>query len=287
MKTVIYIDVLFAINFIVNLLLLTLTQKLTGIYTVHWRRYLGALVGAVMSLTIFLPMSGWAYEILIRITTTSLVVCATYSPKKIQTIVKIGIVFFAMGFITAGVVIAIWFMLPQSILTVTSGVFYMDISPILLIGCVVTAYVFILLFERVFGLGVQKNLVWSVSITRGAQSASFLAYHDTGNRLIESFSGLPVIIVNLACIKQLLSAEEIHSITTSEHIAPTLRPVFYYGVDSGGVLYSFLPSDITLTQDTKTTVSKAYVAVAEKDIMVEGCTAILGTKVLAEAYINI
>jgi len=57
---VVYLDVFFLVNFLMDYLLLWATGELALLSHRRWRMVLGALAGALYSLSLFLPQVTWA-----------------------------------------------------------------------------------------------------------------------------------------------------------------------------------------------------------------------------------
>lgn len=281
METVIYGDVLVAVNFIINLMVLGLTEKLTGIPVKPWRRYLGALAGALSAFVIFIPMQGFLLDIAIRVVVTALVICLTYWGQSFRNMLRLSVVFFGVGFLLAGFIIAIWFLLPNEFISYAHGILYLDITPLLLVGCVTAAYVFVSLFDRIFDSGGGREGVWRAVLERGGRRIELLLFMDSGNHLTEPFSGLPVMVSSLMVASPLLTAGELNYILAGSYDMPQgLRPVFYDGVGGEGLLYAVRPDSITLYKDSKAVCCEGYLAVSPKEIACNGCNGLASPRLL-------
>lgn len=287
MNQVVYIDVLVGINFIVNLMLLNLTQKLTGVVVPSWRRYLGAFFGSLFSFVVFLPLAlVWWHRILVdvavRVLVTVAVIVTTFFNEKLVTKLKLTVVFFTSGFIFAGVVIAVYLLVPNSLLTLFNGVYYINVSPLVLVMSIAVAYIIISLFGSAFNMGSAENC-YDVKVVRGGVVASFRGFMDTGNQLVESFSGLPVMVVDMSSVGKLLTEQEMSAVVTGKDVPASLRPIFYNTVGYSGILYGFKADDITIVQEKsawKEIVTQGYVAVATWEINCENCSGVFGRKML-------
>lgn len=275
MQRVIYGDVLAAVNFIIDLMLLSLTQRLCGVAAKRWRRYLAAGVGALCSFAIFLPGRGFVWEILLRAAATVLVIGTAYFGRPLRLLLRLSAVFFAVGFIFAGFVSAVWFLFPGELLSITNGVVYLDVSPLLLLGCVVMAYLFVGLFDRIFDGGRAASGSLSATLRRGENSVTLELFIDTGNQLVEPFSGLPVVVAGIGEVSKLLTdSERLFIITGQGLMPPGLRPVFYRGVGGDGMLYALRPDELLLQKGSRPVRCEGYLAVSTKPISCHGCAGI-------------
>lgn len=281
METVIYGDVLVAVNFIINLMILGLTAKLTGIPVRRFRRYLGALVGALASFVIFIPIQGMLFDLAVRAAVTALVIGVTYFGQSVKNMLRLSVVFFGVGFLLAGFVMGMWFLLPQELFSYAHGVFYMNVAPLLLVGCIGAAYLFVGLFDRIFDSGGAREGIWQVVITRSGGRVELLLFMDTGNHLIEPFSGLPVMVASLGDLSPLLTSGERACILgrPCDH-PPGLRPVFYSGVGAQGLLYAIRPDSVTLTKGDRSIRCEGYLAISPQPLACNGCHGVFNPRLL-------
>lgn len=260
---VIYGDVLAAVNFLVDLLLLRLTRRLTGIPFRGKRQYLGALTGALCSFSIFLPVHGWWMELLVRAGSALLVVLAAYGRMSWRVFGKVVAVFFAVSFLLAGGVMGLWLLFPSDRIAFANGAFYWDVPPLLLAGCVTAAYLFVCLFDRLFGREVSEGELWKVEVTRAGRTISFTALRDTGCSLREPFSGQPVLVADWERIHPLLTpAEEQVILEGKAESCPGLRPVFFRNVGGGGMLCAFHPQRLIFSRGERIQKGDGWVAVS-------------------------
>ena len=66
----VYADVLVAVNYIINLLIILASGKILGIILSRRRTCLSALLGAAGSLIIFLPYISWWFQLFYKIVLT-------------------------------------------------------------------------------------------------------------------------------------------------------------------------------------------------------------------------
>ena len=113
MDYVIYGDVLVAVNFIIDLLILRLFQLLTGIRQRGARPYLAAAAGGLCSMAIFIPAAAslWV-DLFIRLGFSFIVVSIAYGRQAPRVFLRLLAVFYAVSFLVAGVVVGLWFLFP-------------------------------------------------------------------------------------------------------------------------------------------------------------------------------
>ncbi|WOC33661.1 MULTISPECIES: sigma-E processing peptidase SpoIIGA [Caproicibacterium] len=189
-----YVDVLVAVNLLIDYLLLLLVTKFLHM-TVHRRRLLlGALVGAVGSLVILLPPFPPAVDFLVKLSLCLPVALAAFGFQGCRAFFRQVFSFFLLSFAFAGVLVAIWYFLAPSGLFVKNSVVYFDVPPLLLIGLTLLSYFVLRLLQRVTGRGPLQHTVCQLKLTLGGQTCVLQARVDTGCSLKEPFSGLPVVV---------------------------------------------------------------------------------------------
>ena len=138
MEYVIYGDVLVAVNFIIDLLILRLCQPLTGIRQRGPRPYLAAAAGGLCSMVIFLPSNSLLLDLFIRLALSFIVVSIAYGRQRPGVFLRLLGVFYAVSFLVAGVVVGLGFLFPGGGVY-RNGMIYLDLAPPVLIGSVAWA----------------------------------------------------------------------------------------------------------------------------------------------------
>lgn len=265
----IYTDVLITINFIIDVLILRLCAFLSGVGQRPVRRYLAALIGGISSLLIFLPIHGFWLDLLSRMATSMVMVAVAYGHQKPRVFGKLLLIFYGVSFLVAGFVMGLWLLLPPGLVSTYRGIVYFNLKPVVLVGSVIAAYGFVNLFNRIFYWRQSAQEIYSITIWRKGYKASFSALADTGNRLVEPFSGQPLVVVGLETIIPLLSGEEAEYIRRDcldDRMPATLRLAAYHAVGGRGILKAFRPDRITVnTKDGEREIG-AYVAVSSQRI---------------------
>lgn len=265
----IYVDVLITINFVIDLLILRLCAILGGVIQRPVRRYFAALVGALSSLLIFLPNYGLVIDLLCRMGAAVAIVAVAYGKQKPKVFGKLLLIFYGVSCLVAGFILGFCFMLPPGMIRSYRGVIYFNLQPVVLVGSVIAAYGFVSLFNRIFYWRKGSEEIYPITVWRKGYKASFFALADTGNRLVEPFSGQPLVVVGIDSVLHLLSGEEVAYIRREyldEHIPSTLRLAAYNVVGGQGILKAFRPDRIMIyTKDGDQEVG-AYIGVSNQKI---------------------
>jgi len=189
---VVYIDELAALNFTVDYLLLSAAAALSSVYASRLRRMAGALVGAAYAcLAFFLPrplLAGWAG----KSACAGIMVLCAFGYGDWRRFARRCLMLSVCGALFAG-----FALLLGGAQRVRGGTLYADMPGIVVLALCTCAYIlveWILHFSR--RTGEDAPALVRIEIEVGGKRASFSAMRDTGNRLREPLSGLPVLIVS-------------------------------------------------------------------------------------------
>ena len=152
---------------------------------------------------------------------------------------------------------------PSSGFYTANGVVYYNIRPVVLLACLAAAYAVVTLYDRFTAKRTPSREIYRIVIARNGRTLPVLALADSGNRLVEPFSGLPVLVVNAAEVWGLLSPEERRIIREhdTETPLPGLRWVLAGTVQGRGMLPAFRPDEMYIMLEKKKAELSGYFAV--------------------------
>lgn len=188
--TVVYVDLLWLLNFVANHLLLLGAGRLAGAGLRRWRIALGAALGALYAVALFLPGMGWLSTLPCKLAVAVVMVLCAYG-GEVRLWRVLGL-FFAASAALAGAVLGFeW--LGNTTLTLQSGVLYtqMDLR-LLLVVFLACYFVFSLLLRRL-GAHTGAELV-HMELTFSQRVVSMTALHDTGLSLSDPVTNRPVVV---------------------------------------------------------------------------------------------
>lgn len=282
MEYVIYGDVLVAVNFIIDLLILRLCQPLTGIRQRGLRPYLAAAAGGLCSMAIFLPTSSLLLDLFIRLGISFIVVSIAYGQQQPVVFLRLLGVFYAVSFLVAGVVVGLGFLFPGGGVY-RNGMIYLDLAPPVLIGSVAAAYLFVCLFERMFRWGRGMGERYPMTAQRGGKRIAFTALADTGNRLAEPFSGTPMVVLTAEKGRELLTDGEelwLQSGMARGEPPPGLRLAPYRTVGGSGMLAAFRPQSLQVQVEGRWLEIEGYLALMPEGQGPRGCDGIFHPRMI-------
>ncbi len=264
----VYADVLVAINYIINFLLLLCSEKLSGIPQKRRNTVLAAALGGVASLVIFLPPLPFAAELLTKLLLALLMVAVAYWRQPPRRLLKLWLIFFTVSFLFAGAMLALWLLLGGGVLTYHNGIVYLNIPPLVLIATTAAAYLAVEAFNRLFSPGNARGALYRVQAEKNGAVAVFSALEDTGNRLCEPFSGLPVLVCSYQSVEKLIPPEQRVWFLTKQdpqEMPHGCRLIAYRAVGGKGMLGAFKADRLVVTRpDGTETECMAYLAVSEQ-----------------------
>lgn len=194
---VIYIDVLLFVNAIVNYAILMTAEKLLKRDIRLYRMILGALIGALFSLTIFIRSDSRILLLLFKIVTTGIITLIVFGWKSSKEFLKSYVCNTAVSIIYCGAYILFYQVFKPPNMVIVNDILYLQVNPLWL--TVLTAIIYILVFViyKIFSERIKSTVVL-LKFTIHEKNYSCVGKVDTGSNLKEPFSSAPVIIVDTA-----------------------------------------------------------------------------------------
>lgn len=195
---IIYIDSLFALNFMIDYLLLLVTGRICARALRRGRIALGAVWGGVYAVCAVLKPEFFAMAS-VKLLSGMLAVLIAYGLGR--SLLRAVIVFFAVSAAFAGAVYAACTLGGYP----ASGPYYVPVSAPVLVLSFALCYAAISLVFRRSGTRAGRCIL-SASVALGGRQAEFPALFDSGNELIDPLTGREVLIAEYAALTPLLGA---------------------------------------------------------------------------------
>lgn len=189
--TVVYVDLLFLLNLVANYLLLLGAGRMAGAVLQRWRIGLGAGLGALYAVLIFLPNLGWLAAWPCRIACGVGMAAIAYGGER--HLLRPTVLFFGASAGLAGAVMALE-MTGGYGLTLQHGVFYSRFDLRLLLVVFVACYFVLSLFFRRVGQQAGGELI-KLELALDGGDVFLTALHDTGHTLTDPVTNRPVLVV--------------------------------------------------------------------------------------------
>ena len=188
----IYIDVLIVLNIYVNCFLLRITAKLTNSPLRSGRCIAASAYGSLYSLLILAPELPAAAVTAIKLAAAVTVVAAAFGICSRKALLINTAAFFSANFILAGAVFAVYSWLGPDFIYIGNSCFYIDFSLIILVLSTAGMYAAVSVIRRFTDR--TPDGIYRVIIRYRGNSANIEGIADTGNALVDFFTGSPVII---------------------------------------------------------------------------------------------
>ena len=206
---VIYIDVLFVVNLIINYILLRACCIFCGLKINHYRMFLGAFIGACYAVLIFFPNFSVIYSTMCKMLISMLIVAASFPFYSVRTYIKALLIFYVVSFGFGGCVLGIFYFSDVGAklgAVYSNGVLYFNLPWTILALSGALFYIAMKLFAFFSGRTYRgNNLRKKLFLSFGENTAEITALLDTGNSLVDPVSLSPVIIAEYKMLKHLFS----------------------------------------------------------------------------------
>ena len=259
---VIYVDVLFVLNFSITYLLLMLTKLFNRKSTSLLRLMLASALGGFYALVILFDELHFLITIFGRLAVSALIILIAFGFKRVSFYIKNLLIFYFSNMLLLGIILAVWLIAKPDGIAVHNNVPYFDIPAYALLSAALFAYLISVLIVRLHNSSISKNEVYSLTIFAQGEELHMFAFADSGNKLKEPFSNYPVII-----------ADESKISFEPNRIIP------FSTVGGEGTLKAFKPDKVKITSG-KISVETDKVYIAASSVESQEYSAILNPEIL-------
>lgn len=204
MRGVIYVDMLVAVNFILDYFLLAGAGLLSGSRTGGLRGLLGAAAASLFSLALLLPPLPAAAQLALKAAGSVLPVLIAFRFTGVRQALRTAGWFLLLNVLLAGAVLfAVWQWSATGILHNNLAV-YFNISPVILVLCVLAVYCALQLLSLLFGRP-QRQWRAELELTLGGRRLCAQALVDTGFSLCDLPSGQPCVLLCYPAVRARLA----------------------------------------------------------------------------------
>lgn len=269
MKTI-YVDVLIILNIYVNFFLLKATARLTHTPLKTSKCIVSSIIGSIFSLIILLPKMHFLLNLTAKLTAAAVITASAFGIKDVGRTLKLIFNFYLVNFIFGGTIMLFCIAFKPGFMTFTNSYLYIDFSLISLVVFTAAAYAAVNIFRRFLDRGNFSEKKYTVSITCKGRSTSLEALADTGNNLVDMFSGKPVIICRKDEISDItgLNAEPTPENAELLYKEYGIRFIPYSTIGSLGMIAVFTPDKVVIqdNENGKTKCVDAMIGINPKDV---------------------
>jgi len=274
MATVIYLDVLVAVNIFVTYILLVCTRVVAKLQTKKWGVVISTIIGGASSLIIFWEEMPIALSIVYKILIGIIISYSAFVPNNRKLFFKTTLAFFLVNFIFGGVMYFIEITLNINNILYINGTVYFDISVLFLVSMTLICYGLLLVGDYFLRKRASENTIYEVLLYFRNECVTLKALYDTGNHLTDGLDSKPVIIVELKEILRFFSTSEtvfFMDNDLSSDVPATIKNVFRIipcsSVTGSSILKGFIPEKIEIiSKDYKYETTFLVVAVSNGDL---------------------
>ena len=209
MSTVIYLDVLVAVNIFVTYILLVCTRVVLKTDTKKYGVLVASVLGGASSLIIFWESMPLVLSVAYKLFVGILISYSAFFPKTKKLFLKTGVAFFFVNFIFGGLMYFVEITFNAGNILYINGTVYFDVSVLFLVSMTLICYGLLLLCDYVLKRRTSENTLYNVTIFFRNEEVSLKGFYDTGNHLSDGIEGKPVIIADLNSLAPLFTYSEL------------------------------------------------------------------------------
>lgn len=204
----IYLDVIWALNFLFDTLLLYLTAIILKRKVQSYRLILGGLIGSFIILLSITPINAYSGHPFTKLFFSFLMILTTFGYKRFRYFLSGVFTLYLVTFLAGGALIGVHYFI-QFDLDLASNVALGSIKgfgdPIswlfVLIGFPIAWHFSRMNFERMEVTKIQYEKMVDVTVTLGSTIMKVKGLIDNGNQLYDPISKMPVMFVSLRNFK--------------------------------------------------------------------------------------
>ncbi len=255
MKPIVYIDMLFFINLVMNTFTLYTTHLLLKREVSLLRLFLSAGVLSLYSCLIFFPEVKFLFSILMKIIVLGICSFIAFPSKHYILAIKNTITFFSVSMVYGGTMFFLIFATDFGTrvgAVVSNGEIYLDIKTSTLMIAAAFSYAFVYVVSYVKKIAsFQAENLFKMKISAQGKTISIKAFGDTGCNLMEPITKKPAIIITKEVAEKIVPKDILKLIEDKKDIEILKEdPIKLYILpfstlgDKKGILYGFSPKEV-------------------------------------------
>jgi stage II sporulation protein GA (sporulation sigma-E factor processing peptidase) len=286
---VLYFDVVFLINLLMNYLILYFVALVLNLKRVFGRLFLGAILGCLFLLSIVSEKCQVLQSFPIKIIISVIMILVSFRPKSFRDFLKILSFFYVISFMMGGGALAFFYFLNlrQNLITNTLIINNISVPWWILLVSALALFLFLkYLWPLLYSILSKDAYLALLTIVIDDKPLEITGLIDTGNDLFDPLSNYPVIIVELDAIKNFFSKDlqvilekgpEESLVTLGETIANSIwanrfRIIPFESIGkSRGLMIGFKPDIVKIQHNDKVkSTNEAVVGIYQRVLSSEG-----------------
>lgn len=209
----VYIDIILLENLCMNYIILFATAYIMKIKISHIRIIASSSIGAVYSIMLYMQILPIYSSIFMKIILSVAMVYISYAPKTVKIAIKQLIIFYLISFAFGGCAFALlYFVKPQDIF-IKNGVYIGTYSlKIALLGGIVGFIITYIAFKIIKNKATKEEMIYKLKIKINDKTVEVNALLDTGNKLKDPITLVPVIVIEKQKLYNFLPEEILENI---------------------------------------------------------------------------
>ncbi len=262
-KTTVYGDILFVINFSMDLISLYISGKLLHLQAKRHLLCIASLLGGIYGVFALFIKSNTV--VLLLNIAVYLLMCFIAYPKSKKRYIKLCIIFYGVSLLCGGAVTSSYSFLDKLFYNVNINTDFSSekkipvwVFVLVVSACLLLSYI----TGRIF---LKSTSVKHADITAvlGQRSCKIRVLADSGNLLVEPLSGAPVVVVPPHVIEQLIGCK-FEDILLQKDVLAKLRYIPISTASGNGVLTGILPDNVSVKTSSGQINVRAVIAAGEK-----------------------
>lgn len=269
----IYVDVLIVLNIYITYFLLMAVSKISHTPIKLSRCIISSVAGGLFSLIILIPDMNYFVNIFLKLAVSVIIIMTGFGMKTgFKYTMKLILWFYAMNFIFAGIMLSLRYAFSLSFMRYSNSYFYMDFSLFSLIIFTIISYAVVCLIRYIIDKGNVSGGVYKVIIRNNGRVISVEGIADTGNSLVDNFSGKPVIICGKSELEKIIEIPEFSLIggdyAEYSEILKNFRIIPYSTIGESGIIPVFSPDEILIREEKSQKIKQAdaLIGISSKNI---------------------
>ena len=210
---VIYIDMLFLENFILDFIILYVTGLISKNKIKFLKLIFGSALGAIYVVMYYFIKINVYSNIIIKLFLSIVMIYVSFMPTNFKEMLKLTVFFYLTSFVFGGAALSVIYMLNSRRITIQNGILIGNYTiRTIFIGVVIACIVTIIAFKFVKAKFSKNDLFCNIIIKINNKQIKTKAMLDTGNFLKDPITNIPVVVVEYTVLYDMVPKEILDNI---------------------------------------------------------------------------
>lgn len=210
---VIYMDMLFLENFILDFIILYVTGLISKNKIKFLKLIFGSALGAIYVVMYYFIKINVYSNIIIKLLLSIIMIYISFVPTNFKEMLKLTVFFYLTSFVFGGAALSVIYMLNSRRITIQNGILIGNYTiRTIFIGVVIACIVTIIAFKFVKAKFSKNDLFCNIIIKINNKQIKTKAMLDTGNFLKDPITNIPVVVVEYTVLYDMVPKEILDNI---------------------------------------------------------------------------